>query len=223
MMRTKPRQPATVPGAANTPTATGEPATRPPHDTWVVKTRSFRGAHYATWPPELCTIPIESMCPRRVCVSCGEPSRRIVEPTAEHREHLGSDIYHDGDSPRSVEDRLETGCRSATKRIAATRRTVGWSACDCTETPQKWRRGVVLDAFAGSGTTLAVATGMGRDAIGIDFDARNVLVAADQVGMFMTVRYLPGSEPVPTTTDGTMRAVGPERSGPGRMKQATLL
>jgi hypothetical protein len=50
-----------------------------------------------------------------------------------------------------------------------------------------WRRGIVLDPFAGSGTTLAVATGHGRDAIGIDLDDRNLALAMERVGMFLTV------------------------------------
>lgn len=50
-----------------------------------------------------------------------------------------------------------------------------------------WRPGVVLDPFAGSGTTLAVATGLGRDAIGIDLNDANVDLARDRVGMFLEV------------------------------------
>jgi DNA modification methylase len=40
----------------------------------------------------------------------------------------------------------------------------------------------VLDPFAGSGTTLAVAQGHGRDAIGIDLDDRNLELARQRVG-----------------------------------------
>jgi len=47
--------------------------------------------------------------------------------------------------------------------------------------------GVVLDAFCGSGTTLAVATGHGRDAIGIDLDERNADLARERLGMFITI------------------------------------
>lgn len=49
--------------------------------------------------------------------------------------------------------------------------------------------GVVLDPFAGSGTTLAVATGHGRQAIGIDIDERNAEIAQQRVGMFLTVEH----------------------------------
>ena len=50
-----------------------------------------------------------------------------------------------------------------------------------------WRPGHVLDPFAGSGTTLAVCTGMARDATGIDIDERNADLARERVGMFLDV------------------------------------
>lgn len=53
-----------------------------------------------------------------------------------------------------------------------------------------WRRGHVLDPFAGSGTTLAVAQGHGRDATGIDLDDRNAALALHRVGpLFLTVEH----------------------------------
>lgn len=52
----------------------------------------------------------------------------------------------------------------------------------------------MLDPFAGSGTTLMVATGHGRDAIGIDLDDRNAHLAAERIGMFLDVE-----EPTPAT------------------------
>jgi DNA modification methylase len=51
----------------------------------------------------------------------------------------------------------------------------------------KWRQGVVLDPFAGSGTTLAVAQGCGRDAIGIELYPHNADLIADRCGMFLEV------------------------------------
>lgn len=53
-----------------------------------------------------------------------------------------------------------------------------WSDCG----HDSWRNGVVLDPFAGSGTTLMVASGHGRDSIGIDLDERNAELALDRVG-----------------------------------------
>lgn len=51
----------------------------------------------------------------------------------------------------------------------ARRRTIGWSDCGC---GASFAPGVVLDPFAGSGTTVRVAAEMGREGIGIDIDGR---------------------------------------------------
>ena len=49
-----------------------------------------------------------------------------------------------------------------------------------------YRTGVVLDPFGGSGTTGAVAQGLGRDAILVDLDERNLDLARQRIGMFLT-------------------------------------
>lgn len=134
------------------------PAGAPPLDWWQVSTEPYSGSHYATWPRRLLTRPIESMCPREVCTACGEPRRRLVDVEGLQ-----------GKRPPMPE---------------ITRTTTGWSDCGC---GAPFRTGIVLDPFAGSGTTLAVATGLGRDAIGIDLDARNAELARDRCGMFLTV------------------------------------
>ena len=41
----------------------------------------------------------------------------------------------------------------------------------------------------GSGTTLAVASGHGRTGIGIDLDERNLDLARERVGMFLTTDH----------------------------------
>ena len=56
-------------------------------------------------------------------------------------------------------------------RKGTRRETVGWSDCDCGA--PDYRPGKVLDPFAGTGTTLAVADLHDRDAIGIDLDPKN--------------------------------------------------
>lgn len=49
----------------------------------------------------------------------------------------------------------------------AKKRTVGWTSCEC---KVAFRPAVVLDPFCGTGTTLRVASAMGRVAIGVDLD-----------------------------------------------------
>jgi site-specific DNA-methyltransferase (adenine-specific) len=50
-----------------------------------------------------------------------------------------------------------------------------------------WRTGIVLDPFAGSGTTLDAAQAVGRHAIGFDLDDRNADLARERVGMFLEI------------------------------------
>lgn len=65
-------------------------------------------------------------------------------------------------------------------RPTANPTTIGWTDCGHND----WRPGVVLDPFGGSGTTGLVATRLGRDAILIDIDERNVALAQQRIGLF---------------------------------------
>ena len=66
-----------------------------------------------------------------------------------------------------------------------------------------WRPGVVLDPFAGSGVTGLVATGHGRDFVGIDLDERNAELALQRIGpLFLTVeRHLARRHREPRETE----------------------
>jgi DNA modification methylase len=172
-----------------------DPNGAPPLDTWVIPTAPYKGSHYATFPPDLVVRPIKAMCPERVCRTCGEPSRRIVGD-AEY-------VKPDGALHEFHGDEFETNAAMANRRkvtgadngnMSRQAPTLGWTDCDCSDDRNpsmglagKWRPGVVLDPFAGSGTTLAVATGHGRDAIGIDLDERNANLCRERVGMFLEV------------------------------------
>src|SRR5690606_22301910 len=119
------------------------------------------------YPPALIEPLIKAMAPPKVCRTCGEPSRRIVETD------------YDGGQRGFVNDK-ETG-RGGHQGIPTARRidrTLGWTDCGY----NNWRPAVILDPFVGSGTTLAVATGHGHDAIGIDLDERNYRLALERVG-----------------------------------------
>ena len=141
-------------------------------DAWLVSTESYKGSHYATWPRKLLDQPILTMCPREVCTTCHEPRRRIVRATDYDgkREQTGRPLESPGGGHRA-------------DRPNAAPETLGWTDCG----HDTWRRGHVLDPFGGSGTTAVVATAHGRDCTLIDLDERNVDLARDRVGMFLTV------------------------------------
>jgi DNA modification methylase len=158
-------------------------ATAPPLDWWQIASRSYRSTtdhtHYASYPEELCRIPILTMCPPRVCTWCGTPPRRTLTPTAEYSEKLGGSICPKNEG---LADRQLRGKRGAhSKGIVAERVHDGWAECDCPDLTDRWRRGVVLDPFAGTGTTLVVADRYDRDGIGIDLDQRNAAIAHERI------------------------------------------
>ena len=63
-------------------------------------------------------------------------------------------------------------------------RNAGWSLVPV---PPVLEPGRELDPFSGSGTTLAVAQALGRDAIGIDLDESNADLCRERVGLFLQV------------------------------------
>lgn len=170
----------------------------PPLDWWNIPTAPYKGAHYATYPPQLCVIPVESMCPREVCRVCGEPRRRIAETTnaaghAVHRRahHMNPDGAGDG----------RVGVADVhTAPDYSERKTLGWSDCG----HDNYRPGLVLDPFGGSGTTGAVSTGHGRNCVLIDLDERNAELARERIGpMLVEVSYDLG-DPLPDWLTSTI-------------------
>jgi DNA modification methylase len=156
------------------PDRVSHPAGAPPLDWWEISPEGYEGSHYATWPRKLLLDPIQAMCPHRICTACGEPSRHLVE--GHYPDEIGGGTERDREGRGRKEERPTEGYRD-----------LGWSDCG----HDSWRRGVVLDPFAGSGTTLAVSTGLGRDAIGFDLDEDNVHLAVERVGpMFVEVERL---------------------------------
>lgn len=56
----------------------GHPLGKNPGDVWRIGSASYRGAHFATFPPELIRRPLLATCPARLCVACGAPWRRSM-------------------------------------------------------------------------------------------------------------------------------------------------
>jgi hypothetical protein len=171
--------PEGIPGNESMP---GNPGGAPPLDWWEIPTQPYKGAHYATFPERLVELPVKSMCPERVCVTCGEPSRRITEAVHDVAEQTRRREAGIVGGKGICGDRADGG--ASTSFLTTQNATLGWSDCGHGD---NWRRGVVLDPFCGSGTTLAVAEGHGRDSIGIDIDVRNADLALERVGMFLSV------------------------------------
>jgi site-specific DNA-methyltransferase (adenine-specific) len=57
----------------------GHPLGKNPSDVWRIGSSSYRGAHFATFPPELVRRPLLATCPPQVCTQCSQPWRRSLQ------------------------------------------------------------------------------------------------------------------------------------------------
>ena len=151
------------------------PAGKNPGDVFEVTTKPFPEAHFAVYPPELCEKPIKATCPPKVCAECWSPYERETEKTGEfvttERGERNRPKMHDHGSDAH-----------SNKIGTQKRRFKGWTpTCDCdTDATEP---GVVLDPFAGAGTTLLKAKELGRQFIGIELNATYADMARARVGI----------------------------------------
>ena len=136
--------------------------TRNRRDVWIISTKPYRGAHFATFPPEIPEICIKAGTSERGCCPvCGAPWVRVVERTADVDETAKGSFFDKGKTgARDGGDRTQPGERYL-------KQTIGFSpSCSCGA--GKPVPCTVLDPFAGSGTVGAVAKSLGRDYILIE-------------------------------------------------------
>lgn len=158
---------------------------------WTIPTAPYPGAHFATYPPRLVEPCILAGTSEHGCCSvCGAPFTRIVEKGEELLEqkvvggcnrdgqyHGKATKAYDGtgaQDPSAVKARILAGMR---ERI-----TVGWKP-GCRHTLREIEPCVVLDPFAGSGTTGMVAGKLGRSFVGIDLNPSYIAMANQRAGI----------------------------------------
>jgi len=150
---------------------------------WTVTTKPFKGAHFATFPMDLIEPCVLAGCPEKICVDCGKPYERVMQKPkplkVERNKRSGFDDRKVGgvlDKYNRENPPIDLGLQKQ---------------CDC-ETNET-RPGVVLDPFAGSGTTAVVASGHNRDAVLLELNEEYIELAIDRIkrsfGMFTNIKY----------------------------------
>lgn len=156
--------------------------TRNKRSVWTITPRGYKGAHFATFPPELPELCIRAGTSEKGCCSaCGAPLKRIVDKKRTAT-RPGTDTKTDGVAEEAKGNRDPE--RHVTKSV-----TVGWeTTCRCISSPVPC---VVMDPFVGSGTTMAVAHALGRLSIGCELNEKYVPLIEDRLANSATILRKP--------------------------------
>lgn len=146
---------------------------------WSVTTKSYSGAHFATFPPNLiepCVLSGTSA--HGCCQQCGAPWKRVLEKervaTRPGNKTKVGRVSDDPGSPYEGHSGMIVGNRDPQRHCTSTK-TVGWSpTCECffhedDDAPEPIPC-TVLDPFNGSGTTGEVARKCGCHYIGCELN-----------------------------------------------------
>ena len=127
-----------------------------------VNLTSYRGAHFATWPPKLVLPMIQAGTSQHgCCPACKAPWQRLVEKQRTAT-RPGDDTKVQGRASKEI------GNRDPARHVTVLR-TTGWQpTCKCPD--HKPEPCVVLDPFTGSGTTGQVALEQGRQFLGCELN-----------------------------------------------------
>lgn len=146
---------------------------------WLLSPEPFPEARFATFPTELPRRCIAAGTSERgVCPACAAPWRRIAERDSVPMSNAGKrGTVIAGKGTSNGQDRADHDVRDG---LTSSVVTLGWEpTCRCGAGDAI--PAVVLDPFAGSGTSVMVATRLGRRGIGIELNPEYADMARKRV------------------------------------------
>jgi len=158
------------------------PAGRNKRTVWEIATAPYPGAHFATFPPALVEPCILAGTSPRACEICGAPWKRLTEKSRSFESGSGrSGRDPIGKNGPGLQGGGET--RDIRRGPCLQVETTGWQpTCSCDNEGKG--RCLVLDPFAGSGTTGEVALKHGRDYLLIELNRDYEKLIRGRLGLF---------------------------------------
>lgn len=143
---------------------------------WSIPTAGFSGAHFATFPEELCTAAILAGTSPYHCNVCGAPHERLTDPVVVIGTTGATDSAYPMGSSAGRLAKKRQAAREKGMEYISERKTVGWKPTCCCGTKIAVP-GVVLDPFMGAGTTALQALAHSRRFMGIELKPANIDMA----------------------------------------------
>jgi hypothetical protein len=154
------------------------PSGRNPGDVWRLATEAFPEAHFATYPTKLVERCLLAGCAKEVCCECGRGKVREVIASGGTVGTSWHDHSRDAEAgmhqTRKALNRVKDGNGKLYERCDLGFRPT--CACDAA-----FQLGLVLDPFAGAGTTLLVAKRLGLRGIGLELNADYCAMAGERI------------------------------------------
>jgi DNA modification methylase len=148
---------------------------------WHINTKPYKGAHFAVFPPELPRLCILAGTSPKACPICGAPWERVVKKErilTQKTNNSNPEWEKSGGKPYGQMSRIKS-------------KTTGWQpTCTCKGNDGSGKC-IVLDPFAGSGTTLQVAEELGRDSIGIELNPEYCELIEERMDNLPENRHVP--------------------------------
>ncbi len=155
---------------------------------WTIPTKPNPEIHFATFPTKLVEPMILSGCPEVICKECGKPKEKIIErivgdqrPNEPDQKRVEAGVLKGGGIPTTSRPLSDIFAQALSTRMV----TKGYS--DCNHGSQ-WKPGIVLDIFAGTGTTLKQAWKLGRDYIGFEISKEYCEIANKRLSLTKNIR-----------------------------------